>query len=116
VIITRRKANKPVLPPLLGLLPFFTHSLILVAWLHAETFGGVSIVHDARLLPFLGYWGMSFAYQVGQLILAHVTKSDFPYWNGMMVFSAFGAIDANARFLFGQYVRNAAKRCGADDT
>ncbi|KAK8846556.1 hypothetical protein IAR55_005642 [Kwoniella newhampshirensis] len=102
VIAARRKQGKPILPPLLGLLPFFTHVSILVAWLHAEVRGGVSIVHDGRMLPFLGYWGMAFSYQVSQLILAHVTKSPFPYWNGMMVFSLFGAIDANAGWIFGR--------------
>lgn len=43
----------------------------------------------------------SFSYQVSQLILAHVTKSPFPFWNGMMVYSLFGALDANAQWLFG---------------
>lgn len=101
VIAARHRANKPVWTPLFGLIPFFAHTLILVAWLHAELRGGVSIVHDARLLPFLGYWGMAAAYQVSQLILAHVTKSPFPYWNGMMVYSLCAAIDANAQWFFG---------------
>jgi ethanolaminephosphotransferase len=116
VLITRKKDGKPLLTPLLGYLPFLLHSLILVSWLQSELRGGVQLVHDARLLPFLGYWAMayvpvhlsvsdvslttSFAYQVSQLILAHVTKSPFPYWNGMMVYSLFGAIDANAQYLF----------------
>jgi ethanolaminephosphotransferase len=39
---------------------------------------------------------------VSQLILAHVTKSPFPYWNGMMIYSLFGALDANAEWLFGR--------------
>ncbi|WWC87383.1 uncharacterized protein L201_002272 [Kwoniella dendrophila CBS 6074] len=102
VIQARRKAGKPILSPLLGYLPFFTHTLILVTWLHAELRGGVSLVHDARLLPFIGYWGMAFSYQVSQLILAHVTKSPFPFWNGMMVYSLFGMLDANALWWFGR--------------
>ncbi|ODN74868.1 hypothetical protein L202_07172 [Cryptococcus amylolentus CBS 6039] len=102
VISARRKAGKPILPPLAGLLPFFTHTGLLVAWLHSEIRGGVCIVHDHRILPFIGYWGMAFSYQVSQLILAHVTKSPFPYWNGMMIFTLFGAIDANMGSLFGR--------------
>ena len=58
VLIQRRKSGKPLLTPLLGYLPFLAHSLILLAWLQAELRGGVEIVHDARLLPFLGYWGL----------------------------------------------------------
>ncbi|WVN88919.1 uncharacterized protein L203_104134 [Cryptococcus depauperatus CBS 7841] len=100
VTACRKKANKRIFPPLLGLLPFFTHTAILVTWLHAESKGGVCIVHDSRVLPFLGYWGLAFSYQVSQLILAHVTKSSFPFWNGMMIFSIFGAIDANFGWLF----------------
>lgn len=102
VIAARLKEKKSAVTPLLGLLPFGVHTAILVSWLHAEVRGGVSIVHDGRLLPFLGYWGMAAAYQVSQLILAHVTKSPFPFWNGMMVYSLFGAIDANAQWLFGR--------------
>lgn len=100
VIAARHRDKKPILSPLLGLLPFGVHTLILVAWLHSSIRGGVELVHDARLLPFLLYWGMAAAYQVSQLILAHVTKSPFPYWNGMMVYSLFGAVDANAQWLF----------------
>lgn len=102
VIIARHKSRKPILPPLLGYLPFLTHTLILVAWLQSGLRGGVSLVHSNRLLPFLGYWGMAFSYQVSQLILAHVTKSPFPFWNGMMVYSLVAAVDANAEYLFGR--------------
>jgi ethanolaminephosphotransferase len=102
VIQARRRAGKALIPPLFGLLPFGVHTLILVAWLHSSIRGGVELVHDSNLLPFLLYWGMAAAYQVSQLILAHVTKSPFPYWNGMMIFSLFGAIDANAQWLFGR--------------
>jgi hypothetical protein len=42
--------------------------------------------------------------QVGKLILAHVTKGDYPYWDKMYIWSAIGAIDANSQFLFGRYV------------
>ncbi len=58
VINARRKAGKPILEPLLGYLPFLAHTTILVVWLQAELRGGVSLVHDSRVLPFLGYWGM----------------------------------------------------------
>ncbi len=46
----------------------------------------------------------SFAYQVSHLILAHVTKSPFPYLNGMMLWTVLGALDANAPILFGRSV------------
>jgi ethanolaminephosphotransferase len=59
VLILRKKSGKPLLTPLLGYLPFMLHSAILVAWLQSELRGGLQIVHDARLLPFLGYWAMA---------------------------------------------------------
>lgn len=77
VITSRRKAGKAILPPLFGLLPFFTHTAILVAWLHAESKGGVCIVHDSRMLPFLGYWGMAYVRKLFKTIfLKEKRKSD----------------------------------------
>jgi hypothetical protein len=60
VLATRKKAGKPLLTPLLGYLPFLLHSAILVFWLQSELRGGNQLVHDARLLPFLGYWAMAY--------------------------------------------------------
>jgi ethanolaminephosphotransferase len=99
VIIARRKANKPILPPLFGLIPFCANTFFLLAWLHAEPTSNV--LKSKRLLPFLGYWGFGFAYQVGTLILAHVAKMPFPVFNGLMLWSAVGALDANAQRIFG---------------
>lgn len=92
VIQARRKANKPVLEPLLGLLPYFFHTVFLVSWLAGPE---VNIVPTDKILWFIAYWGACFSYQVSHLILAHVTKSSFPYWNGMMVYTFLGALDAN---------------------
>lgn len=50
--------------PLLGYLPFLLHSLILLFWLGAGGRGGVEIVRDARILPFIGYWGMRWALSI----------------------------------------------------
>lgn len=59
VIRSKQKSNKPIFTPLLGYLPFFAHTCILVLWLQSGLRGGVSLVHDARVLPFLLYWGMA---------------------------------------------------------
>jgi len=70
---------------------------MLVAWLH----GLPEIIRSSSaFVPFLGFWGLGFAYQVGRMILAHVTKQPFPLWNGMMAWTAVGMLDANlGRFL-----------------
>jgi ethanolaminephosphotransferase len=98
VIVARRKAKKAILPPLLGLIPFCVNTAILLSWLLAEPH--TNILKSGRFVPFLGYWGLGFAYQVGQLILAHVAKMPFPWWNGLMFWSAIGALDANALRVF----------------
>jgi hypothetical protein len=53
VIQARRKANKPVLEPLLGLLPYFFHTVLLVAWLAGPK---VYIVPTEKILWFTVYW------------------------------------------------------------
>lgn len=53
VIQARRKANKPVLEPLLGLLPYFFHTVLLVAWLAGPK---VDIVPTEKILWFTVYW------------------------------------------------------------
>lgn len=53
VIQARRKSNKSVLEPLLGLLPYFFHTLLLVAWLAGPN---VNIVQSQAILWFLFYW------------------------------------------------------------
>ncbi|KAL7006172.1 hypothetical protein EMMF5_004293 [Cystobasidiomycetes sp. EMM_F5] len=92
-----KKKGQSVITPLLGLLPFVIHSLILLAWLDA-----VEIVRTQYLLPFAVFWGLSFAYQVGLLITAHVSKGPFPYFHVLLLWSAFGSLDANLPRLFGR--------------
>ena len=76
VIKACRKSNRPVLPALLGLAPFFIVSGIAYVFLsHHE-----DIVY-MHLLPTMLYLGVVFAYTVGTIIIAHVAKKDFPYWN-----------------------------------
>ena len=38
------------------------------------------------------------------MILAHVTKQPFPWWDAMWVWSVVGAVDANLPVLLGRYV------------
>ncbi len=54
VIQSRREKKLPVVQPLVGLVPFVAHTLMLVLWLAG---GQYDIVHSSMLLPFIGYWG-----------------------------------------------------------
>jgi ethanolaminephosphotransferase len=56
------------------------------------------ILHD-HLLPFVFFIGVSFAYQVGLIITAHVTKSPFPYFNILLIPIVAGMLDALGPFL-----------------
>jgi ethanolaminephosphotransferase len=96
VIKARRARNESTLTPLLGLLPFALHVVLQVSYLH-----GAPFILRHHLVAFSVGWGLSFAYHVGLLIVAHVTKSPFPTHHILMVFSFLGALDVNAPQLFG---------------
>ncbi|RUS20467.1 choline ethanolaminephosphotransferase [Endogone sp. FLAS-F59071] len=90
-------ANKrPIFPALSGLIPFFSSSAIAYLWLISSP----SIV-TKHLIPFALYIGCSFGYQVGLIILAHVTKAPFPFMNLMMVPLIVGCVNANLPVIAG---------------
>ncbi|RUP48453.1 choline ethanolaminephosphotransferase [Jimgerdemannia flammicorona] len=82
--------HRPILPALAGLVPFFSASVTAYMWLHASP----TIVTD-HLIPFALYIGCSFGYQVGLIIVAHVTEAPFPFVNLMMVPLIIGCVNAN---------------------
>lgn len=90
------KKGESVLTPLLGLLPFIFQATSMVAWLDASPY-----IRTKHLLPFAVFWGLAFAYQVGLLITAHVSKGPFPFVNILTLWSALGALDANLPRYFG---------------
>ncbi|KAE8209910.1 hypothetical protein CF327_g6157 [Tilletia walkeri] len=81
------------LKPLLGLLPLLVQVAGNTVWVTAQK--QQIMVDGHAFIPFLSYWGIAFAYNVGLLIVAHVTKAPFPYWNAAAVWSVIGAIDAS---------------------
>jgi len=99
VLLARQSRKQFILPPLLGLLPFLLTCALQLSWLVADE---ELILKSGRFLPFLCAWGLQFAHQVGRMILAHVTRSGFPYWDWMWVWTAAMAVDANAVSLFGR--------------
>ena len=90
------------------LLPLPTTIAIEVAWLAAPSPAGSGpserILRSTLFLPFVCAWGLQFAHQVSRMILAHVTKQPFPWWDAMWVWSVVGAVDANLPVLLGRYV------------
>ncbi|KAF8470257.1 hypothetical protein BDZ91DRAFT_720239 [Kalaharituber pfeilii] len=94
VIRVRRSKNLPVLPALAGLIPFFSLATMVCIWLALRP-----IILRAHLLPFMFFVGASFAYQVGLIIVAHLTRSPFPHFNILLLPIAFGLVDALGPFL-----------------
>ncbi|KZT54133.1 Choline/ethanolaminephosphotransferase [Calocera cornea HHB12733] len=99
VLLARRSRGEPILPPLLGLLPFLLTCSLQLGWLLSPP---ALLLKSGRFLPFVCAWGLQFAHQVGRMILAHVTSSAFPYWDWMWPWTAVMALDANAQVLFGR--------------
>ncbi|KDN49556.1 hypothetical protein K437DRAFT_233798 [Tilletiaria anomala UBC 951] len=92
VAAARSKRGQSALTPAAGLLPLILQVAINIFWLTAQD---ARIIADGQaFIPFCIFWGLSFAYNVGLLIVAHVTKARFPFWNLTLVWSALGAIDA----------------------
>ncbi|KAI0783172.1 Choline/ethanolaminephosphotransferase [Abortiporus biennis] len=85
--------------PLLHLIPFPLTAAIEIFWLRSPSFSRSFIINSPLFIPFLCAWGLQFAHQVGRMILAHVTKQPFPYWDAMWVWSIVGALDANMPLL-----------------
>lgn len=42
------------------------------------------VILDHHLVPFIFYVGLINAYSVGQIIIAHLTKSEFPHYNYLL--------------------------------
>lgn len=85
----RRKRGEPASQALVGLVPFFTSWALIAAYLALQP----NILRN-HLVPFVFYVGLINAYSVGQMIVAHLTKSDFPYQNILVLPLAYGVLDS----------------------
>jgi ethanolaminephosphotransferase len=88
----RRSRGQSAVTPLLGLLPLVLQQVTMTAWALGND--GQILRDGATFVAFCCAWGIAFAYSVGLLIVAHVTKAPFPYWNGATLYALLGAIDA----------------------
>ncbi|KAL0631907.1 Phosphotransferase [Maublancomyces gigas] len=94
VIHARRSKGLTIFPALAGLAPFFITWMTIPIWcyLRPEILG-------EHILPFIFFIGASFAYQVGLVIVAHLTKSPYPYFNILLLPIFAGTLDALGPFL-----------------
>ena len=101
---SRKASGQSPFTPLLYLLPFPVATSLQLIWLSHPSVGDSAIIYSDVLIPFMCAWGLQFAHQLGRMILAHVTKMDFPYWDSLWIWSFIGALDANLPRLIGRYV------------
>ena len=93
VAAARRKRSQAVWQPAAGLFPLVAAITANIVWLSAQN---ARILADGKtFVPFCLFWGLTFAYNVGLVIVAHVTKAPFPYWNMALIWSILGALDAS---------------------
>lgn len=85
--------------PLARLLPLIVHTTAMISWLANSG----AILGTLTLVPFLLFWGVSFAHHVGMLILAHLSASRFPpvYMHPMLILAILGAVDAKRGLVQG---------------
>ncbi|KLJ13081.1 ethanolaminephosphotransferase [Blastomyces silverae] len=88
VMHIRRQRNLNVYKPLLGLLPAVATWLLVTVYLHLQP-----SVREKHLVPFAMYAGLINAYSVGQMIIAHLVKKGFPYWNVLLLPLVVGVVD-----------------------
>ena len=98
----RRQTGQNPFTPLLYLLPFPATVLLQIFWLSHPSVGESAIIYSKSLVPFLCAWGLMFAHQVGRIILAHVTKTEFPLLDSTWVWSMIGALDVNLPRILGR--------------
>lgn len=87
-----RSQHMSTLAPLAGLVPFVIQIVSHMAW--ASGRDAQVMVHGHLFMAFLMTWGLSFAYLVGLVILAHVCRTPYPYWNVFMLPSMVLGLDA----------------------
>ncbi|MCJ1312404.1 hypothetical protein MMC25_006078 [Agyrium rufum] len=89
VMSLRRSRNKDPVTPLLGLIPAFVTWTVVVAYLYLQP-----IILHHHLVPFVSFIGLVNAYSVGKIIIGHLTKTDFPYDNVLVVPLAIAVVDS----------------------
>ncbi|KAK2808223.1 hypothetical protein FQN50_004964 [Emmonsiellopsis sp. PD_5] len=91
VMRVRRQRNQDPYKPLLGLLPCVAAWILVPAYLHLQP-----TIREMHLVPFIMFVGLINAYSVGQMIIAHLVKSEFPYQNILLLPLAVGVADSLA--------------------
>lgn len=89
----RRARNESAITPVTGLAPLAILLSCLWLWMTA---GNARVMADKHaFIALFSAFGLLFAYSVGLLIVAHVTKAPFPYVNVAIAVAVLGTVDAS---------------------
>lgn len=89
VVRARKARGQDIFTPLLGLMPLFFYTVLNIIHLSA-----VPEILRHHLIAFTLTCGFTFAYHVGLLIVAHVTKAPFPMFHVLMIYPILSVIDS----------------------
>ena len=89
MLAVRRSRSLSTATPLYGLLPYFVTWAFVPAYLYLQP-----IILHHHLIPFVFYIGLINAYSVGQIIIGHLTKSEFPYQNVLTIPIGLAVVDS----------------------
>lgn len=89
VMQARRDRGQDPGKALLGLLPFTVTWTLIPAYLWLNP-----VILHHHLIPFIIFAGLLNAYSVGQMIVAHLVKAKFPYYNVLIVPLAWSVFDS----------------------
>ena len=88
-MLARKSRGEEPTTALKGLAPFAVSWIAIVIYLALQP-----IIRTEHLVPFAFYVGLINAYSVGQIIVAHLTHSPFPYHNVLVLPMAYGIVDS----------------------
>lgn len=94
VVQVRRERGQDPIKPLFGLLPLVATWIFVPAYLYLQP-----AILENHLIPFVLYVGLINAYSVGRMIVGHLVKTPFPYFNILQVPLALAVIDSAGPFF-----------------
>ncbi|ODM18471.1 hypothetical protein SI65_06342 [Aspergillus cristatus] len=94
VVQVRRERGQDPIKPLFGLLPLVATWIFVPAYLYLQP-----AILENHLIPFVLYVGLINAYSVGRMIVGHLVKAPFPYFNILQVPLALAVFDSAGPFF-----------------
>lgn len=94
VVQVRRERGQDPIKPLFGLLPLVATWIFVPAYLYLQP-----AILENHLVPFVLYVGLVNAYAVGRMIVGHLVKASFPYFNILLFPLALAVFDNAGPFF-----------------